>query len=134
MNEKIHNRFLQYQAAKTRLREAVQSPGESDIKRDAVIQRFEFTYELLWKLFKAIAIEEKMECYSPKTAFQAAFKINLIDDERLFVEIIDARNSTTHLYSEEDSKVIYAFIKEKVLAAFDQVEQSIQRYMDQNQK
>lgn len=46
-------RFIERQAevrqAAARLREAVAEP-ENAIVRDAVIQRFEFSFELVWKL------------------------------------------------------------------------------------
>ena|SRR3989338_8622953 len=124
----IQNLFLQLQQANKRLQEAVAIEKETDIKRDAVIQRFEFTYELLWKMFKRIADSEKLECFSPKSAFQAAFKLGLIDDEKLFMEIIDARNSTTHVYSEYDAKKIYALVKKVVIKNFHQAEMKITEY------
>ena len=95
------------------------SKEENDLKRDAVIKRFEFTYELLWKCYKKIARLQKLDYFSPKACFQFAFKAGLIEDEQLFLEIIDARNKTTHVYSEEEAKKIYIFIQENVIAALD---------------
>lgn len=106
--------------------EAINIKEESDIKRDAVIKRFEFTYELLWKTYKRIARSQKLDYFNPKACFQFAFKSNLIEDEELFLEIIDARNKTTHVYSEEEVKKIYNFIKEKVVTAFNTAEKKIE--------
>ena len=126
----LQNFFSQLQQANKRLQEAAAIEEETDIKRDAVIQRFEFTYELLWKMFKRIADLEKIECFSPKSAFQAAFKLKLIDDEELFIKIIDARNSTTHVYSEYDAKKIYELIQKIVIKAFQQTEMKITEYWE----
>lgn len=111
------------------MKEAVEIREETDIKRDAVIQRFEFTFELLWKTLKRIARLEKIECFSPKTAFRAAFQLGLIDDEQMFIEIIDARNMTSHVYSEKQAEAIYDFIKEKAITAFARVEERIGGYI-----
>jgi nucleotidyltransferase substrate binding protein (TIGR01987 family) len=100
---------------------------ENDIKQDAVIKRFEFTYELLWKTFKKIARLQKLDCFGPKDCFKIAFKLGLIEDEQLFLEIIDARNKTTHVYSKEDARKIYCFVKERVVSAFDKVAKSIEK-------
>ena len=124
-NEEIQGLFEQFKDAYSRLKEAINIKEESDIKRDAVIKRFEFTYELLWKTYKKIARLQKLDCFNPKACFQFAFKSGLIEDEELFLEIIDARNKTTHVYSEQEAKEIYHFIKEKVINAFDAAEERI---------
>jgi nucleotidyltransferase substrate binding protein (TIGR01987 family) len=100
---------------------------ESDIKRDAVIKRFEFTYELLWKVYKKIARLQKLDYFNPKACFQFAFKAGLIDNEELYLEIIDSRNKTTHVYSAEEAKKIYAFIKDKAIGAFDMAVKKIEK-------
>ncbi len=118
-DEAVQSLFSQFKQAHQRLKEAIDIEEETDIKRDAVIKRFEFTYELLWKTYKKIARLQKLDYFNPKACFQFAFKSGLIEDEQLFLEIIDARNKTTHVYSEEEAKKIYNFIKEKVINAFD---------------
>jgi len=125
-NREIQSLFKQFKEAYSRLKEAINIKEESDIKRDAVIKRFEFTYELLWKTYKKIARLEKLDYFTPKACFQFAFKSGLIEDEELFLEIIDARNKTIHVYSEEEAKKIYDFIKEKAINAFDVAEKKIE--------
>ena len=126
-NEEVKAIFSQFKEANKRLTEALGLEKEDDIKRDAVIQRFEFTFELLWKTFKRIARSEKLDCYSPKSSFKTGFKMGLIEDEELFLKIIDARNKTTHVYSEEEAKEIYDFIKEKAAAAFAETEKKLEQ-------
>jgi len=126
-NEEVQSIFKQFKEAHKRLKEAVDLEKESAIKRDAVIKRFEFTYELLWKTYKKMARMQKLDYFNPKACFQFAFKSGLISDEDLFLEIIDARNKTTHVYSEEEATRIYEFIKEKAITAFDAAEKSIER-------
>ncbi len=124
-NEEIKIIFKQFKEARKRLNEALGLKKDSDIKRDAVIKRFEFTFELLWKTFKVIAKLEKLECFSPKSCFKAAFKLGLIEDEGLFLELIDARNKTAHIYSKKEAQKIYNFIKKKAVFAFREAEKNI---------
>ncbi|MFH0938881.1 MAG: HI0074 family nucleotidyltransferase substrate-binding subunit [Planctomycetota bacterium] len=125
-NEEIQSLFEQFKKAYNRLKEAIVIKDESDIKRDAVIKRFEFTYELLWKTYKKIARSQKLDFFNPKACFQFAFKSGLIEDEALFLEIIDARNKTTHVYSEEEAQKIYEFVKKKAINAFDAAEKKLE--------
>ncbi len=126
-NEEIKSIFNQFKEANKRLNEALCLKEENAIKRDAVIKRFEFTFELLWKTFKRIARFEKFDCFGPKDAFKIAFKLELIENEELFLELIDARNKTAHVYSEEEAKKIYCFIKEKAINAFSEAEKKIEQ-------
>lgn len=49
--------------------------------RDGIIQRFEFTAELSWKLMKKYLDENLMiEQYSPKSVIKESYKQKLIDD------------------------------------------------------
>ena len=127
----IENIFRQFNKAFGRLTELAKTKEESEVKRDAVIKRFEFTYELLWKMLKRIAASEKIEAFSPKSSFQAAFQLGLIEDEQLFIDIIDARNKTSHVYSELTANEIYDFIQEKVINAFEKITEKIkEKYHD----
>ncbi|PIS29169.1 nucleotidyltransferase [Candidatus Saganbacteria bacterium CG08_land_8_20_14_0_20_45_16] len=121
----IKNIFNQFNEAFKRLKEAIADETTSELKRDAVIKRFEFTYELLWKMLKRIATKEKLEAFSPKSSFQAAFQLGLIENEGLFIDIIDARNKTSHVYSEMTADEIYSFICDHVIVAFDKVNEKI---------
>ena len=93
-----------------------------------MIQRFEFTYELLWKVFRKIARLKKVDCFTPRDAFSFAFKLGLLDDEGLFLEIIDARNKTSHVYSKKEAAKIYDFIREKASAAFAAAEGKLNQH------
>jgi nucleotidyltransferase substrate binding protein (TIGR01987 family) len=76
-------------------------------------------------MLKRIANFEKIEAFSPKSAFQAAFQLGLIDDEQLFIDIIEARNKTSHVYSELTADEIYDFILDKVVEAFETVKNKV---------
>ena len=82
----------------------------SVIIRDATIQRFEYTFEALWKFLKEYLKErEGVICNSPKSCFREFFLLEMITEEETvkFLEMTDDRNMTSHTYKEEVSKVLY---------------------------
>lgn len=89
--------------------EEVLKKAKNDIVRDSAIQRFEFTYELAWKAMKAY-LEEKgvKELYSPKDVIKGAYQNKIIDNDPVWLEMVDTRNMTSHIYKEEMAEKVYA--------------------------
>ena len=56
-------------------------PLELDIVMDAVIQRFEFTFEIAWKSVKLLAKTVGYDCKSPKGCLKLAYRMGWIKDE-----------------------------------------------------
>jgi nucleotidyltransferase substrate binding protein (TIGR01987 family) len=82
----------------------------SVIIRDAAIQRFEYTFEAIWKLIKEYLLErEGVICNSPKSCFREAFKMHLINEDESMqaLYMTDDRNMTTHTYHEDVAEEIY---------------------------
>ena len=80
---------------------------ESAIVRDASIQRFEFTYELLWKTVKSFLEDfHGVRAVSPRQVFKEAFAIDIIDNEDIFLEMLESRNALAHTYSEKQARDI----------------------------
>ena len=84
---------------------------ESEIVRDATIQRFEYTSELFWKAFKVILEAQAKEVATPKQALSAAYQSGWIEDEKLWLSIMTDRNICSHVYDEDRVKEIYVRIK-----------------------
>lgn len=76
---------------------------KDDLDRDGIIQRFEFTFELLWKVVQEYAKYKGIETASPRDAFRVANDIKLIDDANIWFEFLKNRNLSTHIYSESDA-------------------------------
>lgn len=65
MKEEIKYALNKFKDALSRLKEgAFQAKDELD--KDGVIQRFEFTFELLWKSLKIFLGDEGIECRTPQ--------------------------------------------------------------------
>ncbi|HHV62700.1 MAG TPA: DUF86 domain-containing protein [Firmicutes bacterium] len=95
-----------------RLREALNEPPENPLLVDGTIQRFEFTFELFWKTFKALLEAEGMEIATPKEALRRAYQAGWISDEQAWLRMLRARNETSHVYNEAAARRIYEQIRQ----------------------
>ena len=98
--------------------------------RDSVIQRFEYSTDLLWKYLK-IYLEEvlglTLEVNSPKNIIRLCAKIGLLHEpeSELAQEMIEQRNLTSHIYREEIAQMLmrevqsYAKLLETMLEKCD---------------
>lgn len=109
---KAQYKFTNLGRALKKLDEVCAKPlDEEKIMIDATIQRFEFTYELFWKILKVLLENEGVEATTPKNVLQEAYKANWIEDEKLWLAMLDDRNITSHVYKEEKAFEIYEHIK-----------------------
>ena len=108
----------QFDRALTRLSEAL-NENETSFMRDAVIQRFEFTYELSWKcLFYWLRDNGEKVPEVVRPVIQAAFKAGLIDDADQWERIKKYRDETSHAYDEGKAIEVAGFIRSHAESAF----------------
>ena len=108
-----------FEKALGRLHEAL-ALEQTPIVRDALIQRFEFTYELGWKtMFYWLRSEGESVPEMARAVFQRAFQAGLIVDADLWESIKDRRNATSHTYDEGKAVQVAAFIRAHAVGAFD---------------
>jgi len=107
MKSKLGNLTGQLKDALKRYSEVMRLE-KSDVVRDSAIQRFEFTYELSWKTLKAY-LEEKglKELYAPKEVIRSAFQAGLISNDTTWLDMVETRNETSHIYNEDMAEKVY---------------------------
>lgn len=103
--------FSDLRQAHKRLSEITKEPF-TEIVRDATIQRFEFTFELSWKLLHALLKEKSIESFGPKETIRNAAKAGLIQNPAIWLTFLEARNLTTHTYKQEVAEEVYEKAKE----------------------
>ena len=84
---------------------------DDDLARDGVIQRFEYTIDLSWKLLqrylKQIAQIEDSVIRTKKDLFREAARLGLIADAGTWIENYEARNETSHTYNARVAKRVF---------------------------
>lgn len=92
--------------------------GKNDIIRDSLIQRFEFTYELTHKALREFMkyLGVTLENSFPRTIYKKAYVNDLISDDKVWIRLLEDRNSTSHIYSESlanevASRIVSEYVK-----------------------
>ncbi|MBL7004092.1 MAG: nucleotidyltransferase substrate binding protein [Gammaproteobacteria bacterium] len=111
MKDETKNSFTFFSNALQRFDEALAQDLSNPLAIDGSIQRFEFCFELGWKLVKKMLMDiEGLEALSPKKSLQLAFLLGWIDDEQVWLKMLNDRNLTSHTYREEYALEIYSHL------------------------
>ncbi len=118
---KLGTKLINFSNALKRLKEAAEELDKnytSDVIRDGLIQRFEFTYELAWKATKEY-LEDLgiVDRNSPKAVIKEAYAQKIIADEKNWLIMLNDRNLTSHVYKEEMAeeiaeRIVNSYIKD----------------------
>ncbi len=113
-----------FATALAQLKSALDEPAERDLIKAGSIQYFEFCFELGWKACKVMSSEQGLpDCLSPKACLRQAFTHGWVDDELIWLEMLDARNRMAHTYDARKALEIYESLSrfcaalQKLLAA-----------------
>lgn len=101
--ERVNVALTRAEQALSRLEEVLTIADMTDIVRDASIQRFEFTFECVWKAAqRVLAAVDGMSAASPKGVIRACRDVGLLSDEdtQYALEMVEDRNLTSHVYDE----------------------------------
>ncbi|MGE0018698.1 MAG: nucleotidyltransferase substrate binding protein [Draconibacterium sp.] len=108
MNEKTvrwKQRFQNFEKAFFQLKEAVERFDElTDLEKEGMIQRFEFTFELSWKTLKDFLESQNVEAKFPRDVIKEAFHYEIIENGEVWLEMLEIRNLMSHTYDEETFK------------------------------
>ncbi len=108
MNEKTvrwKQRFQNFEKAFQQLTEAVERFSElTDLEKEGMIQRFEFTFELSWKTLKDFLESQNVEAKFPRDVIKEAFHYEIIENGEVWLEMLEIRNLMSHTYDEETFK------------------------------
>lgn len=108
--DRLNQRIADYTQAHQQLTKAIAQP-EDEFIRDSVIQRFEFTYELAWKMLKLRLSLENIEAKTPRETLQESLQAGFITDGNAWSELQLYRNRTSHTYDLELALTVYQYIK-----------------------
>jgi nucleotidyltransferase substrate binding protein (TIGR01987 family) len=117
-------RFDNYKRAFVLLREAIDLMNERDLtqlEKEGIIQRFEYTWELAWKLLKDYLDTSGvvLDTVTPAAVIKAAFAAKIIDAADIWMNALDARNKMSHTYDLKAFEQIIADIRKDYLSVLD---------------
>ncbi len=81
---------------------------QDELIKEGLIQRFEYTHELAWKVMKDYALFQGIQDVGgSRDAIREAFQLNLIDNGEIWMDMLSSRNKTSHTYNETTANDIY---------------------------
>lgn len=100
-------RFSNYRKALKKLGEAVDILDMSELEREGMIQRFEYTYELAWKTMQDIIRERHPDFTGgPAQVIEQSAEEGLIQDAEGWKGMKSSREKTSHTYDEDTAEEI----------------------------
>lgn len=93
--------FERFAEAVDRREELIQQ-GFSDIYLDLAVKRFEFTYEMAWKAIRRYLDYVGIEALYPRACFKEAFAQGLIRNQDVWLDMIEQRNLSSHVYNQDE--------------------------------
>lgn len=100
----------------------------NDIYRTGIIGQFNLTFELAWK-----ALQEIMKLHgvteaatgSPREILQLGYKVGFINDSAVWLLMLKKRNTSVHIYNEEEIDEMIMLIRDSFLPAFTVLEEAL---------
>lgn len=96
-------RLQNYKKSVEILNETIQCIGQNGLNKIytmALVQAFEICFELAWKTMKDYLEFNGIKTDTPRDTIKTAFSTNLIKDGQGWIEMMEARNKTSHTYRE----------------------------------
>lgn len=91
----------------------------NDILKQGLIQSFEYTHEMAWNVIKDYAAYQgNPEIKGSRDAAREAFSMGLIANGKIWMDMINSRNKTSHTYNEETANEIFKKILDDYHPAF----------------
>ena len=122
MDVRWEQRFENYEKAFFRLKEAIDMEELNELERNGLIQRFEFTLDLSWKVLKDF-LEEKGFVFkpSPKDTLRTGQQGDYISYAQELIDGLEIRNTLSHDYSGEKFERLEVVLREETFVALEKL-------------
>ncbi len=95
--------------------------NENDIYRTGVIGQFNLTFELAWKALQAVLRvhgAEGADTGSPREILQLGYRLGFVEDSAVWLTMLKKRNTSVHIYNEDEVDEMLLLIRDSFTAAF----------------
>ena len=117
-------RFQNFEKAFLKLKEAMDTNNLNELERNGLVQRFEFTLDLSWKVLKDFLEEKGFDFKpSPKDTIRQAFESGYIEYAQDLIEGLEIRNELSHDYNGEKFEKSEDELRGKVFPALEKLYQ-----------
>lgn len=99
------------------------------IYRTGIVGQFNLTFELAWKAMHEVLRLHGVsgaETGSPREILQLAYQVGFVSDEQVWLLILKKRNTSVHIYNEEEIDELIILIRDSFLPAFQSLERTLE--------
>ena len=119
-------RFRNFSRAYSLLQEAAEDDPKSlsDLEREGLVQRFEYTFELAWKTMRDRLDYDGMKVEpgpTPRNVIRTAYETGMIDDGQAWIDMLTDRNAMSHEYDQEAFEAVADNVHRRYLACFKEL-------------
>lgn len=126
-------RFENYQKALFLLSDALKDGADklSLLEKEGGLQRFEFTFELAWKVMKDYLEEGGVliSPLTPKNVIKQAFVSRIIENGQVWIDMLLSRNLISHTYDSIKFEAIAKDVEIKYLVELKKLENFFQKIL-----
>ena len=106
----------------------------NDIYRTGIIGQFNLTFELSWKALQAVLRihgAEGAETGSLREILQLGYKLGFVNDSAVWLLMLKKRNTSVHVYDEDEIDEMIALIRDSFIPAFVVLEKTLRAKFDE---
>ena len=100
----------------------------NEIYRTGIIGQFNLTFELAWR-----ALQETLKLHgveeaatgSPREILQLGYKVGFVSDSSVWLLMLKKRNTSVHIYNEDEIGEMILLIRDSFLPAFAILEETL---------
>jgi nucleotidyltransferase substrate binding protein (TIGR01987 family) len=110
------HRFVNFEKAYNQFMEAINNYDTlSVLEKEGLVQRFEYTFELSWKLMKDFLESQGVTTKFPRDVIKNAFHYEMIENGEVWMDMLEKRNLLAHTYDAKNFDKALFKIKEEYL-------------------
>lgn len=104
----------------------------SELEQEGIVQRFEYTFELSWKVMQDLLTYKGYEFMSgPNGTMKMAFEDGLISDHDGWRQMAKSRNTLSHVYDEEEAEAIVRLIFSQYAPLLKALDEKLSQFLQE---
>lgn len=105
----------------------------NEIYRTGVIGQYNLTFELSWKALQAVLRlhgAQGAETGSPREILQLGYRYGFVDDSAVWLQMLKKRNTSAHIYNEDEIDEMLLLIRDSFTPAFVVLEKTLREKLN----
>ena len=101
----------------------------SVVEQTGIVGLFQICFEQSWKLMKEVLENHgrfAVRTGSPREILQVGYKVGFVNDSSVWLLMLKKRNTSIHIYNEEEIDELIVFIRDSFIPAFTELEETLQ--------